>query len=395
MSPLETIRLVAGREITTRIRSKAFLWTTGLLVVAIVAGGVILNLALDSSSATSVAVTPQTEPLAQPLQAIARANDEAIRIVDVENDAAARAAVADEDADAALTGSPTDFTVVVRSQPDPDQYSMLTVLRQQTALGAAVTDLGGDPEQVAQQLATATVKIQSLDPAPERDGGQIAAGYVAGILLFLALQTTAQLVSQGVVEEKSTRVVELLLSTIRPWQLMAGKVTGIGVIGLLQVVAVIAAAAGTALALGLLDTSSLDLGATIAWALVWFVVGFITFSLALAALASLVSRQEDVASVTAPVLVLMIIPYVIGISIAPWDPTNPIVVALSYIPFAAPMVMPMRIALGTVETWEILASLALSLALIPVLVWGAGRIYSNAVLRTGARVRLRDALRAG
>ncbi len=395
MSPLETIRLVAGREITTRIRSKAFLWTTGLLVVAIVAGGVILNLALDSSSATSVAVTPQTEPLAQPLQAIARANDEAIRIVDVENDAAARAAVADEDADAALTGSPTDFTVVVRSQPDPAQYSMLTVLRQQTALGAAVTDLGGDPEQVAQQLATATVKIQSLDPAPERDGGQIAAGYVAGILLFLALQTTAQLVSQGVVEEKSTRVVELLLSTIRPWQLMAGKVTGIGVIGLLQVVAVIAAAAGTALALGLLDTSSLDLGATIAWALVWFVVGFITFSLALAALASLVSRQEDVASVTAPVLVLMIIPYVIGISIAPWDPTNPIVVALSYIPFAAPMVMPMRIALGTVETWEILASLALSLALIPVLVWGAGRIYSNAVLRTGARVRLRDALRAG
>jgi ABC-2 type transport system permease protein len=394
MSPLETIRLVAGREITTRIRSKAFLWTTGLLVVAIVAGGVILNLALDSSSATSVAVTPQTEPLAQPLQAIARANDEAIRIVEVDNDAAARAAVADEDADAALTGSPTDFTVVVRSQPDPSQYSMLTVLRQQTALGAAVTDLGGDPEEVAQQLATATVKIQSLDPAPERDGGQIAAGYVAGILLFLALQTTAQLVSQGVVEEKSTRVVELLLSTIRPWQLMAGKVMGIGVIGLLQVVAVIAAAAGTALALGLLDTSNLDLGATIAWALVWFVVGFITFSLALAALASLVSRQEDVASVTAPVLVLMIIPYVIGISIAPWDPTNPIVVALSYIPFAAPMVMPMRIALGTVETWEILASLALSLALIPVLVWGAGRIYSNAVLRTGARVRLRDALRA-
>ena len=119
MSPLETIRLVAGREITTRIRSKAFLWTTGLLVVAIVAGGVILNLALDSSSATSVAVTPQTEALAQPLQAIARANDEAIRIVEVDNDAAARAAVADEDADAALTGSPTDFTVVVRSQPEP------------------------------------------------------------------------------------------------------------------------------------------------------------------------------------------------------------------------------------------------------------------------------------
>ena len=395
MSALETIRLVAGREITTRIRSKAFLWTTGLLVAAIVAGGVIMDLALGSSSAANVAVTPQTQPLGQPLQDIARANGEAVRIIQVDDDAAAQAAVANGDADAALTGGPTDFTVVVRSQPDPSQYAMLTVLRQQAALRAAVTDLGGDPAQVAEELASATVKIQALDPAPERDGGQIVAGYVAGILLFLALQTTAQLVSQGVVEEKSTRVVELLLSTIRPWQLMAGKVLGIGVIGLLQVVAVIGAAAGTALALGLLDTSSLDLGTTIAWALVWFVVGFVTYSLALAALASLVSRQEDVASVTAPVLVLMVIPYVIGISIAPWDPTNPVVVALSYIPFAAPMVMPMRIALGAVESWEIIVSLALSLAVIPVLVWGAGRIYSNAVLRTGARVRLREALRVG
>ena len=114
MSPLDTIRLVAGREISTRIRSKAFLWTTGLIVVAIVAGGVILDLALGSSSATSVAVTPQTAPLAQPLQDIARTNDEAVRILHVEDDAAARAAVADEEADLALTGNPTDFTVVVR-----------------------------------------------------------------------------------------------------------------------------------------------------------------------------------------------------------------------------------------------------------------------------------------
>ena len=395
MSALETIRLVAGREVATRIRSKAFLWTTGVLVAAIVAGGVVLDLALGSSSATSVAVTPQTAALEQALEDVARANDETVTVVRVADDAAAEAAVRDEDADAALTGSPADFTVVVRSQPDPQQYAMLTVLRQQAALSAAVTELGGDPAQVAAQLASATLTVKALDAAPERDGGQIAAGYIAGILLFLALQTTAQLVSQGVVEEKSTRVVELLLSTIRPWQLMAGKVLGIGLIGLLQVVLVTGAAAGTALALGLLDTSSLDLGTTIAWALVWFVVGFVTYSSALAALASLVSRQEDVASVTAPVLVVMVIPYMIGISIAPWDPTNPIVVALSFIPFAAPMVMPIRIALGTVETWEVLVSLGLSLAVIPLLVWGAGRIYSNAVLRTGARVSLREALRPG
>jgi len=395
MSPAQTVRLVAGREISTRIRSRALLWTTGLLVLAIVGGGVILDLAMGSPTATTVAVTPQTEALAQPMQDIARAGNETVDVARVPDDVAAEAAVRSEEVDAALTGTASDFTVVVRSDPDPAQYSMLTVLRQQAALRSVVTDLGGDPDAVAQQLASATLTIRALEPAPERDGGQIAAGYVAGILLFLALQTTAQLVSQGVVEEKSTRVVELLLSTIRPWQLMTGKVLGIGVIGLIQVVAVIGAAVGTALTLGLLDTSSLDLGSTVVWALAWFVLGFVTYALALASLASLVSRQEDVASVTAPVLILMIIPYVVGISIAPWDPTNTIVVVLSYIPFAAPLVMPMRIALGTVETWQVLASFALSAALVPALVWAAGRIYSNAVLRTGARVRLRDALRMG
>jgi len=393
MSPLETLRLVAGREISTRIRSRAFLWTTGLLVVAIVGGGLVLDLALGSPTAATVALTPQTEPLAQPLQDIARAGEESVEVVRLPDDAAAEASVRDGDVDAALTGDPADFTVVVRSEPGAALYSLLTVLRQQAALGSAVTELGGDPTAVAAELAAATLDVRALDPAPERDGGQIAAGYVAGILLFLALQTTAQLVSQGVVEEKSTRVVELLLSTIRPWQLMAGKVLGIGVIGLIQVLVVISAAAGTALALDLLDASGLDLGSTVVWALAWFVLGFVMYALALAALASLVSRQEDVASVTAPVLLLMIIPYVIGISIAPWDPTNTIVVVLSYVPFAAPLVMPMRIALGTVETWQVLASFALSAALVPLLVWGAGRIYLNAVLRTGARVRLRDALR--
>jgi len=88
---------------------------------------------------------------------------------------------------------------------------------------------------------------------------------------------------------------------------------------------------------------------------------------------------------------LMIIPYVIAISIAPWDPDNTIVAVLSYVPFASPLVMPIRIALGAVETWQVLVSLALSLALVPGLVWAAARIYSHAVMRTGARVRFADA----
>lgn len=392
MTPSQTIRLVAGREISTRVRSRGWLLTTGLLLVAVVAGGVVLSFALDSSSATRVAMTPQTTALSAPLTSVADASGVEVRTVPVADDAAAEAAVRDDDVDAALAGTAGDFTVVVRSEVDPTLGGALSLLQQQVALANAVTDLGGDPQVVAERLASQTLKVRALDPPPERDGAQIVAGYVAGILLFLALQVAAQQVAQGVVEEKSSRVVELLLSTIRPWQLMAGKVIGIGLVGLLQVIAVVAGAAGTALALGLVETSSIDLGATVVWSLTFFVVGFLMYSLALAALASLVSRQEDVASVTAPVMMLMIIPYVIAISIAPWDPNNTIVAILSYVPFASPLVMPIRIAVGVVETWQVLVSLALSLVLIPGLVWIAARIYSNAVMRTGARVRFRDAL---
>ncbi|MGB7818503.1 MAG: ABC transporter permease [Ornithinibacter sp.] len=392
MTPTQTVRLVATREISTRLRSKGWLLTTGLLLLAVVAGGIVLNLALGSSSATRVAVTPATQSLSAALAGASAATDNETETVPVADDAAAEAAVRDESVAAALTGTPQDFTVVVRADLDPALGSTLTLLQQQAALALAVTELGGDPQEVAGELASATLQVRSLDPQPERDGAQVVAGYVAGILLFLALQVAAQQVAQGVVEEKSSRVVELLLSTIRPWQLMAGKVLGIGIVGLTQVAVVVVGAAGTALGLGLVETSSIDLGSTVVWSLVYFIVGFVMFSLVLAALASLVSRQEDVASVTAPVMMLMIIPYVIAISIAPWDPDNTIVAVLSYVPFASPLVMPIRIALGAVETWQVLVSLALSLVLVPGLVWAAARIYSNAVMRTGARVRFADAL---
>lgn len=121
---------------------------------------------------------------------------------------------------------------------------VFTGLAQQAALSGAVTDLGGDPSAVAQEIASAAPTVETLEPAEERDPAQIVTGMVGGILIFIALMTCGQLVAQGVVEEKTSRVVELLLATIRPWQLMAGKVLGIGAIGLMQLVVVVGAASG-------------------------------------------------------------------------------------------------------------------------------------------------------
>jgi len=389
------VRLVAGREISTRLRSKAFIWTTVALVAAVILGGVILNFTSSQADPTQhVGVLPEASAASEQLVSTGAISGTTIETQEVASAEDGEELLEDGTIGALVTSTDPLSVVVHTSLPDA-LAPVLASLAQQEALASAVTDLGGDAGEVGREIAQASPDVTALEPEPARDSAQIVAGFVAGILLFISLMTAGQLVAQGVVEEKSSRVVELLLAAVRPWQLMGGKVLGIGVIGLIQVVLVVGSGVGTAWALGLVDTSSINLGVTALWVVVWFVVGFTMYALALGALAALVSRQEDVGSVTAPVITLMMIPYIIGVSIAPWDPTNPLVVWLSYIPFCAPLLMPMRIALGEVQTWEIALSLGLSLAVIPVLVWLAGRIYSNAVLRSGGRIKLRDALTSG
>jgi ABC-2 type transport system permease protein len=390
----DSVRFVAGREIRQRVATRSFVWTTVALLLLIVAGTVAARfLTSTTESAVSLGLTPATAGLEGPVTSTAEALGISVDTTRTTEDDG-RGLVLDDELDALLVGSDTEFTVVTRSELDDGLASALTVVAQQAELAQQVADLGGDPSAVSGAVGAVTLDVEALDPPQEVAGSQVLSGYVVGILLFIALQTCGQMVAQGVVEEKTSRVVELLLATVRPWQLMAGKVLGIGAIGLAQVVVLAGAGVATAAAVGLTDDIEVDLGATAGWAVAWFVVGFTMYALLYAALAALVSRQEEVASVTSPLLMVMMVPYVVGVSVAPWAPENPLVLWLSYLPFTSPLIMPIRVALGSVPDWHVYAVLALNAALVPVLVWFTGRIYSNAVLRTGSRVRIKDAFRA-
>ncbi len=388
------IRLVAGREMRFRAGSKSFRLITLAFVLAVILGGVLIKAVTSGEDTKTIAVMSEASAAVPQIQAAAMATGVQADVVTVTDRVAAEDQVSSGEFDVLVTATTPELSIVVKDTLDIALQPMFGALAQQIALVDAVTALGGDPVQVTVEVSSARPDVHALEPSPPVDGGQVAAGFITGILLFISLQTAGQYVAQGVVEEKSSRVVELLLSTVSPWQLMAGKVLGIGLIGLAQLVAIVAAGVGTALALDLVDSSTVSLGSAAAWAVVWFVIGFTCYALVLAALASLVSRQEDVGGVIGPVIALMVIPYIIGVSIAPWDPDNPLVVGLSFVPFCSPMLMPIRIALGSVEPWEVGVAIVLSLAVIPVLVWLSGRVYSNAVLRTGSRIRLKDALRA-
>ncbi|CRK61407.1 Putative ABC iron siderophore transporter, fused permease and ATPase domains [Alloactinosynnema sp. L-07] len=387
------VGLVAEREVRTRLRSKAFIITTVATLVLLVGFALVMKLVGGGADAT-VGFTGGATQLEAPLKATAESIGQNIDTRSVPDEAAARKQVEDQSLDALIVGDGSKIVVVVKKDIDDSLRNVVNVLAGQLALNQQIVDLGGDPARVAETVAAAKAEVRPMEPPFDYNGQQLVIGMIAGVLIYMSLLINGQSVAQGVVEEKSSRVVELLLATIRPWQLMAGKVLGIGVVGLIQMIAIGGVGVAAALALGVLTISVGAAVGTVVWLVVWFLLGFIAYSLVFAALAALVSRQEDVAGVITPPLMFVILGYVMGISVLPYDPGNKLIEILSITPLFAPTLMPMRLAMGGVPAWEAALSVALVVALIPALVWLSGRVYRNAVMRSGGKVKLREALRS-
>jgi ABC-2 type transport system permease protein len=389
-TPVGAVRLVAWREIVTRANSKAFRIMTVAMVLVILAFVVVFRLTAGESSGSTVGFAPPVAPLAQPFVSVAGAVGQEVTVSTVDQ-ATGEQRVRDGSLDALVTGTPEALDVVVREDLSSGLRNALTVLVRQVTLNAEIERIGGDPSAVMAAVDAATFDVRSLEPPREFEVQRLVIGIIVGIVVYVALMIYGQLVAQGVVEEKSSRVVELILTTIRPWQLMLGKVLGIGAVGMAQLVLTAIVGVGAGLALDVLAFPAGLATGIVVWALVWFLLGYLVYGLLFAALGALVSRQEDVGGVTTPALMAIILPYVLGSSVLPSDPDNTLVGALSIVPLFAPTIMPMRIAMGVAPAWEIALATGLTVALIILLVWLAGRIYGNAVLRMGSRIRLRDA----
>jgi ABC-2 type transport system permease protein len=386
--------LVARREITMRLRSKAFLISTGILMLAILASIIVGGLLSATTSAPKVAVVSGTSAVVEGVQGL--------DVTQADSVEAAEQLVRDETVDAAIVprGSATGET----GTPDTDATGTEATGTDASATDATTTAPPGQPaldyEVVALTEAPASVvsllsvepQVHLLDPEADDDDRFLSyiIGIAFGIVFFMSAITFGSTIAQSVVEEKQTRVVEILLSTITARELMAGKVLGNSILafGQIAVIAVI-----SALGLTITGQSALlgSLGPAIAWFIVFFVFGFVLLAALYAATAALVSRQEDVGSVTSPVTMLVMIPYFLVIF---FNSDETIMGIMSYVPFSAPVGMPLRLFLGDAAWWEPLVSLAI-LAVTTVVVIAIGsRIYANSLLRTGARVKLRDALKA-
>lgn len=347
--------LVAQREVRVKLRSKAFLISTGILMLAVL-GSILAGSIFGSiSSKMHVAATGAAVAVA------ARLPDLTVTVVDSVE--AAEGLIRDGTVEAALVPAAGD------------------------SAGVQILALDSAPQWLVVALSSPPT-VELLDPDATNPLLAYLAAIAFGIVFFMSAMTFGTTIAQSVVEEKQTRIVEILLSTISVRALMAGKVLGNSLLAFAQIAAIAALAA-----LGLTVTGQAELlasfGPSIGWFVVFFVFGFIMIAALYAATASLVSRQEDVGSATSPVMILVMLPYILVIAFN----DNPVVLSImSYVPFSAPVGMPMRVFLGDVAWWEPLLSLALLLVSTAIVIVVGARIYANALLRTGARVKLSEAM---
>ncbi|HEY0217159.1 MAG TPA: ABC transporter permease [Cellulomonas sp.] len=357
-SLVSTTLMVAEREVTTQIRSKSFLISSGVLLVAIL-GGIILSSLLSDrmGSDTQVAVVPATAAVVDGVAGL-----EAVQAADPDD---ARALVESGDVEAAVV--PDD---------DPDNV-----------LGIVVVGLDSAPDGVLSALSVAP-PVELIDEPASSAGMRYLVSLAFGLAFMMSAMSFGGTIAQNTVQEKQSRIVEILLSTVPPRALLAGKILGNSVLAFAQTAAIAAAAVVGLLVTGQQDVLTL-VGTPVAWFVVFFLIGFVLLAAIFAASASLVSRVEDTGPVLTPVMMLVMIPYFLVVI---FNDNSTVLTVMSYVPFSAPVGMPVRLFLGEAAWWEPLLSLGI-LAVTAVVVIAIGaRIYERSVLRTGRRVSLSEAL---
>ena len=387
------IALVAKRELTTRVRTRSFLISNAIILVLILGGIIAASVfADDAVTNPKVGLVGSAASLSGPLSAGSASIGSPVDTSTVPNAATARSKVASGDLDVALVPAGTSsYSAIVDQDLPTDLRSIIDAVVRQQAVNSVLSAQGVDPATLAQAAERASVTVDAVNPPdPDRDQ-RTALAFIAMLLMFFQLLMFGLYVAMGVVEEKSSRVVEVLLATIKPLHLLWGKVLGIGAVGLLQLAAYGVVGLGAGMGTGLVTVTGLAVG-VFASVLFWFILGFAFFAVSYAAAGSLVSRQEDVNSAATPITMLVMVGYVLAqVTLA--DPHGTAASVMSWVPPFSAMLMPLRIASGTTSLVQIIGSAVLMLLVTVALARVAARIYERSVLRTGTRVSWRDALR--
>jgi ABC-2 type transport system permease protein len=389
--------LVAKRELRERGRSKSFIISCVVTLVLVAAALVIPQLIGGDAATHQIGVVGEgNDPVVQAARdlAVADAEDddpEQFETIGYSSLDEAEQALAAGDVDVVLI----DGARLLQERTGFSGNDLVDTLQRSAGsvrLQRLVEENGQAAADVIDILSSSPLEVSSLDGEdPEGDIRPVIA-YAGLLLMYIAILSYGSWTLSGVTEEKNNRVVEVLLATLRPWQLLGGKVLGIGLLGIGQFTLTIAFAFFLVNFTGTLDVPAIPIDSLL-FLILWFIIGFSVYSVSYAAAGSLASRPEDAQSAAFPMSMLAVAGFFVSIN-ALDDPTSMLARVSSFIPFTAPFVVPIRQSLDGIGAAEHLATVVVAVVAIVVLIRISARIYAGGLLRFGRRVKVREAWRS-
>ena len=385
--PLPLWRIVAEREVTTKLRDKAFLGTTAFTLLLVVGLFVVTSLMEGRGDSYDVAVTDQggSAAVAAAEQVLTTTSPETtFDVKDADDAAQAESLVRDGNVDAALVPAGDGFEIIGADEVDTDLSDALRG-------GVASSVLAGNAETQDVDLqalqAGTDAQVRLLEPGPRDAEARSAVAFAFAIIFLMTALGFGMTIAQSVVQEKESRIVEILAAAVPIRALLWGKVIGNTVLALMQIVLIAVVAM-----VGLVVTDRTELlsglGPAVAWYVALFVLGFVSLASLWSVAGSIAGRQEDLQSTTLPGQMLLFIPYFVSVL-----GSEEIKTVFSMLPIVSTMTMPGRIAEGDVPGWQIAVAIAATVAAAAVFVRIGERCYERTLLHTSGRLSYREALR--
>lgn len=382
-------RIVAEREFMTKVRDKTFIGATVFTLLFLIGFFVVGSIIDGNSDDFDVAVVGgQDSALVQQAEALLQADnpDASITVEEVDDLAAAEVSVREGDADAALVRGDDGYELLGDDEIDTGLRAALTTAVSRDVLERNAAAQGVDLEALNEGT---DIGVRLLDENADESGARSVVAFAFALVFFMTALGFGMSIAQSVTQEKESRVVEILAAAVPIRSLLWGKIIGNTVLALGQVVLLVAVGL-----VGLAVTGRRELLTGISWAALWYVLFFVLGFLALAALwsvaGSLASRQEDLQATTMPGQLILIVPYFISVLAS-----EQIQTIVSMLPIVSTMVMPGRMAQGDVPWWQIAVAIAATLVAAAVCVRVGSRLYERTLLRTGGRIKYRDAFKLG
>jgi ABC-2 type transport system permease protein len=389
------VGLVAGREIRERVRGRIF--RVGTIIMLVGVGAAVVIPTIHSGSGP----TPQRVGVVgglssdgrQVVAASAKANDDTVTLVNESSTSQAKADLRAGRVDAVIV----DSDEILLDQPvnasaSPADSGLVNQVAQYLGVLRAYREAGLTASQVERINRYQPVAVSSLVSGSKGTTVSKGTSVIGMVLLFFMLTQYCTWILIGVMQEKSSRVVEVLLAVVRPIQLLGGKVLGIGAVALGQAALIV----GFALAVGAAVGSDLLHGAAplaLLSELLWLVLGYGFYCWVYAAAGSTAERQDQVQTLALPLSLPILFGYIYSISVVSSGNANAFFKVLAFLPPTAPFCMSALVGLGQVTWWQFVLSALISVGATAGVALFAARIYRRAVLRTGSRVRLRELLR--